>query len=98
MTIIVGYLPTPEGQAALRQAAQEAILRRQPLTLVDISHHGGPRDAHHGKPLDATALPADVEQLRQRLTTENLDLRVHPPAGLEPSDELIRAARKPAPT
>jgi nucleotide-binding universal stress UspA family protein len=94
MTIIVGYLPTPEGQAALRQAAQEAILRRQPLTLVDISHHGGPRDAHHGKPLDATALPADVEQLRERLTTENLDLRVHPPAGLEPSDELIRAAQE----
>ncbi len=94
MTIIVGYLPTPEGHAALNHAAQEAILRRQPLTLVDISHHGGPRDAQHGKPLDATALPADVEQLRERLTTENLDLRVHPPAGLEPSDELIRAAQE----
>ena len=94
MTIIVGYLPTPEGHAALRHAAQEAILRRQPLTLVDISHHGSPRDAQHGKPLDATALPADVEQLRQRLTTEDLDLRVHPPAGLEPSDELFRAAQE----
>jgi nucleotide-binding universal stress UspA family protein len=94
MTIIVGYLPTPEGHAALRHAAQEAILRRQPLTLVDISHHGSPRDAHHGKPLDAAALPADIEQLRERLITENLDLRVHPPAGLEPSDELIRAAQE----
>ena len=94
MTIIVGYLPTPEGQAALSHAAQEAILRRQPLTLVDISHHGGPHDARHGDPLDAAALPADVKELGERLTTAQLALRVHSPAGLEPSDELIRAAQE----
>lgn len=91
MTIIVGYLPTPEGHAALGQAAQEAILRRQPLTLVDISHHGGP---HHGAPLDATNLPADIDEVGERLSREQLDLRIHPPAGLEPSDELIRAAQE----
>lgn len=90
MTIIVGYLPTPEGHAALGQAAQECILRRQPLTLVDISHHGGPQ---HGTPLDATSL-ADVDEVRERLTAEQLDVRIHPPAGLEPSDELIRAAQE----
>ena len=94
MTIIVGYLPTPEGHAALSHATQEAILRRQPLTLVDIAHHGSPRDTHHSEPLNATTLPAGIEQLRERLATENLDLRVHPPAGLEPSDELIRAAQE----
>ena len=94
MTIIVGYLPTPEGQAALSHAAQEAILRRQPLTLVDISHHGGPHDARHGKPLDAAGLPADVKEIGERLATAQLDLRIHPPAGLEPSDELIRAAQE----
>lgn len=90
MTIIVGYLPTPEGQAALSHAAQEAILRRQPLILVDISHH----DARHGEPLDAAALPAEVDEIRERLDTAQLALRVHPPAGLEPSDELIRAAQE----
>jgi nucleotide-binding universal stress UspA family protein len=90
MTIIVGYLPTPEGQAALSHAAQEALLRRQALTLVDISHH----DARHGKPLDATALPAEVDEIRDRLANAQLDLRVHPPAGLEPSDELLRAAQE----
>ena len=94
MTIIVGYLPTPEGQAALSQAAQEAILRRQPLTLVDIAHHGGPHDDRHGTPLDAAALPADADEIRERLATAELALRVHPPAGLEPSDELIRAAQE----
>jgi nucleotide-binding universal stress UspA family protein len=90
MTIVVGYLPTPEGQAALSHAAQEAILRRLPLTLVDISHH----DARHGQPLDTAALPADVDEIRDRLAGAQLDLRVHPPAGLEPSDELIRAAQE----
>ncbi len=94
MTIIVGYLPTPEGQAALSHAAQEAILRRQPLTLVDISHHGSPHDARHGTPLDAAALPADAEEIHEQLATAQLALRVHPPAGLEPSDELIRAAQE----
>ena len=94
MTIIVGYLPTPEGQAALSQAAQEAILRRQPLTLVDISHHSGPLDAAHGTPLDESAPPADVKEIGERLATAHLALRVHPPAGLEPSDELIRAAQE----
>ena len=90
MTVIVGYLPTPEGQAALSQAAQEAILRRLSLTLVDISHH----DARHGNPLDAATLPAEVDEIRDRLANEQLDVRVHPPAGLEPSDELIRAAQE----
>ena len=94
MTIIVGYIPTPEGQAALSHAAQEAILRHQPLTLVDISHHGGPHDARHGKPLDLADLPADADEIRERLATAALALRVYPPAGLEPSDELIRAAQE----
>ena len=89
MTIIVGYLPTPEGQVALSHAAQEAILRRQSLTVVDVSHHGG-----HGKPVDAADLARDTSEVRERMTAAQLDLRIHPPAGLEPSDELIRAAQE----
>ena len=50
MTIVVGYLPTPKDHAALNHAAREAVLRRQPLTLVDISHHGSPRDARRQTP------------------------------------------------
>lgn len=94
MTIVVGYLPTPEGRAALTHAAQEAILRRQPLILVDISHHGSRLDAHHGGPPEGASMPADAEEIRTQLAAENLQLRIHPPAGLEPSDELIRAAQE----
>jgi nucleotide-binding universal stress UspA family protein len=94
MTIIVGYLPTPEGEAALRHASREALLRRRALVVVDTAHHGSPLDAHHGNPLTAATLPADVAEVRERLAAANLDLRVHQSGGLQPSDELIRAAQE----
>ncbi|GAB4081099.1 universal stress protein [Modestobacter muralis] len=37
MTIVVGYVPTPEGEAALTAAIAEARLREQPLHLVNSS-------------------------------------------------------------
>ena len=35
MTIVVGYVPTPEGEAALTAAISEARLREQPLHIVN---------------------------------------------------------------
>ncbi len=37
MTIVVGYVPTPEGEAALTAAIAEAGLRDQPLHVVNTS-------------------------------------------------------------
>ena len=37
MTIVVGYVPTPEGDAALRAAVDESRLRDQPLHVVNSS-------------------------------------------------------------
>ncbi len=37
MTIVVGYVPTPEGNAALTAAISEAQLRNQPLHIVNTS-------------------------------------------------------------
>ena len=34
MTIVVGYVPKPEGRAALRRAAEEALGRRERLVVV----------------------------------------------------------------
>jgi nucleotide-binding universal stress UspA family protein len=39
-TIVVGYVPKPEGDAALRRAAEEAQLRGSRLVVVN-SHRGG---------------------------------------------------------
>lgn len=40
MSVIVGYIPTREGRAALRRASQEAKLRGSTLIVVN-SHRGG---------------------------------------------------------
>ena len=85
MTIIVGHLPTPEGQAALQIAVAEATLRRQPLVLVDLSRGD--------KPLDAAALPPEVRDARETLRAEELDLHIEPPSVLEASEEVVRAAQ-----
>jgi nucleotide-binding universal stress UspA family protein len=37
MTIVVGYVPTPEGDAALTAAIAEAGLRQEPLHVVNTS-------------------------------------------------------------
>src|SRR5687767_4517383 len=36
MTVVVGYIPTPEGRAALDLAVVEARLRRAPLVIVNV--------------------------------------------------------------
>jgi nucleotide-binding universal stress UspA family protein len=37
MTIVVGYVPTPEGEAALAAGISEAGLRQEPLHVVNTS-------------------------------------------------------------
>jgi nucleotide-binding universal stress UspA family protein len=37
MTIVVGYVPTPEGEAALSAAISESRLREEPLHVVNTS-------------------------------------------------------------
>ena len=37
MTIVVGYVPTPEGEAALTAAINEARLREEPLHVVNTT-------------------------------------------------------------
>ena len=40
MAIVVGYVPTKEGRAALRRAADEALLRKSKLIVIN-SQRGG---------------------------------------------------------
>lgn len=44
MTILVGYLDTPEGRAALDVGIAEAALRDQPLVVVNSPRRGAPVD------------------------------------------------------
>ena len=64
MNIVVGYLPTPAGRAALRAAIDEAKLRAADLVLVQGHHtkrwgrHTGPEETETAVREDRAALDA----------------------------------------
>ena len=71
MTIFVGYVPKPEGRAALRAALEEADLRNQPLhvlnasrgdALVDQSFASADDLADVRRLLEESGIPFELEQ------------------------------------
>lgn len=64
MNIVVGYLPTPAGRAALRAAMDEAALRSAGLVVVQGHHtrrwgrHTGPEETETAVREDRAALDA----------------------------------------
>ena len=71
MTIVVGYVPTPQGDAALTAAISEAQLREEPLHVVNTSRGDAPVDnrlaseeqlAAVRDKLDASGVTYELEQ------------------------------------
>jgi len=86
MTIVVGYVPTPEGEAALRAAVDEARLRDQPLHVVNSSRGDALTDARFAS---ETAL----DQVRATLDASGVVYEVEQQVrGHEASEELVEAA------
>ena len=86
-TIVVGYVPKPEGQAALRRAAQEARLRNARLVVVN-SHRGG-RDQEG----------AGSEEVLDGITREIGESGVEHEVrqlvrGIDPADDLVNVAHE----
>ena len=86
MTIIAGYLATPEGVAGVRRAGEEAILRRRPLWVVDMSTQR--------VLVDEGSLPAEVEAVRQQVVDAGLDFHLEPSTVLDPDDAIVRTAQR----
>lgn len=72
MTIVVGYVPTPEGEAALSAAISEAQRREEPLHLINTSRGDSLADKRYASEdaldqvrarLDQTAVPHEIHQL-----------------------------------
>jgi nucleotide-binding universal stress UspA family protein len=89
VTVVVGYVPKPEGDAALTTAIEEARLRGAKLVVVN-SHRGGP-----GFDREASAeADAHMDGIRRQLEDSGLsfDLR-QLVRGFEPSEDLIKVAQ-----
>jgi len=87
-TIVVGYVPKAEGQAALRRASEEALLRSARLVVVN-SHRGGREYDRE----DAVKGDRELEAIRQQLTEAGVDHEIRQLVrGMDPADDLIQVA------
>jgi nucleotide-binding universal stress UspA family protein len=86
-TIVVGFIRTPEGEAAVAAAVEESRRRGGRLVVVH-SEKGGDLDG------ETVIQNRDaLEQLRQRLTRDGLDVAVRDLArGKDPAEDLVDVA------
>lgn len=87
-TIVVGYVPRPEGRAALRRAADEAKLRDARLVVIN-SHRGG-REFDSD---DAIESEAQLEEVRSILAESGVEQDFRQLVrGIEAAEDLINVA------
>jgi nucleotide-binding universal stress UspA family protein len=88
MTVLVGYVPTPEGDAAFAAALDEAGRRAEPLLLLNSPRGGAPV---------STDVAGDdaVREMTDRAKAAGVDLQVRqtPHTG-EIADEVLRVAQE----
>jgi nucleotide-binding universal stress UspA family protein len=89
-TIVVGYVPKPEGHAALRRAAEEARLRNAKLVVVN-SHRGG-REFDRD---DAVESEEDLAAIRAELGDAGVEHDIRQLVrGMDPADDLVNVANE----
>jgi nucleotide-binding universal stress UspA family protein len=90
MAVVVGFVPTAEGRAALRQAAQECRLRNTRLVVLNSRRSGRSFDAE-----DAARWEKELDEVRVRLDAEGLEHEVRQLVqGLDPAEDLIAVAEE----
>jgi nucleotide-binding universal stress UspA family protein len=88
MTIVLGYVPKPEGRAALERAVAEAQLRSEDLVVVNSTSGGSYADA-------SWATDEQLAEVQQRLQAAGVAYElVHAVVGREPADHLVEVADK----
>ena len=86
MTIVVGFVPTPEGEAALSAAITEAQRREEPLHIINSSRGDSLSDSRFASE------PA-MDQVRARLQEAGVVFEIEQLVrGNEASEELVEAA------
>jgi nucleotide-binding universal stress UspA family protein len=86
--IVVGYIPTREGRAALRRAALECEQRLTPLIVVHSRAGGKEYDAE-----DTAKFAAALESVKTRLAAAGVTVDVRELVrGNEPAEDLVEVA------
>lgn len=88
MKIIVGFIKTPEGKAALDRAIEEAESRQAELIVVHSMEGGDTEDA-----AQVLAYRKEFEGVEQRLTDLGIPHQIHEYVrGQSPSEDLVQCA------
>ncbi len=89
MTIVVGFVPTKEGRAALARAVEEAKMRRARLVVINSNRGGREFDD------DTKAAEAELQRVADELSGDGLELEVRQLVrGNEPAEDLISVANE----
>jgi nucleotide-binding universal stress UspA family protein len=90
MPVVLGYVSTPEGRAALHRAAQECKLRNARLVVINSNRGGKDLDG-----AEATAYDEDLDSVRKELDAAGVDNEVRQLVrGLEPAEDIIAVAQE----
>ena len=85
-SIVVGYIPKPEGRAALRRAVEEAQLRQARLVVVNT---------YRGLDSESTEAAVVLEELRSQLASSGVEHEIRQLVrGTDPADDLVSVAEE----
>ena len=87
-TVVVGFVPKPEGQAALDRGIEEAKLRGARVVVVNSHRGGGEFDSETSAQVDE-----QIESIRTQLEAAGLEHEIRKLVrGFEPAEDLIGIA------
>ena len=90
MAIVVGYVPTKEGRAALRRAADESLLRKSKLIVINSQRGGRDFDGAEAERFDA-----ELSRIQGELDEVGVQHEVRQLVrGNEPAEDLIAVAEE----
>lgn len=88
MSIVVGYVATKEGKAALRAASAEARLRNARLVVINSNRGGRDLDRE-----DAAKYEQELDLVRRQLDDAGVEHEVRQLVrGVEPAEDLVKVA------
>jgi nucleotide-binding universal stress UspA family protein len=91
VTVLLAYIRTPEGDAALAAATEEGLRRSTAVVLVNVTRPADQVDAPYSS---EQLLDAAAEQLRRA----GVEVEVRQlPAGVDPADAIIAVAEETGP-
>ncbi len=91
-TVVVGYVPKPEGRAALRRAAEEARLRGARLVVINSARGGRDFDEE-----DNVRSEHELDAIRTQLRDAGLEAEVRQLVrGMDVAEDLISVAEETA--